>query len=103
MDNNIFRLRLPGNIPVIEESMDRLIQDTELVLSDPGHLRRLGIYIKPLKDHNLVGVYRCDSLGESIVRLKAKPLGKRNLVGRSIEYDFEIPVKIMDIPKISIL
>ena len=103
MNNNVFRLKLPGNVPSIEETMDRLMENKEIVLSNPQHLRRLGIYIKPLKEHKLIGVYRCDNLSESIVKLKAKPLGKHNLVGRSIEYDFEMPVKIMDLPKLPVL
>jgi len=87
----MYKLRLPGNVPEIESFMDNLIKQPYVVIPDAMFARRVGMYVSPLKKQNILGIYRDLSINETIAVLKNKQVSKHNGVGRSIEYDFDIP------------
>lgn len=98
MNNDIFKLKIHSNLPIIEQTIDALISDKEIILTDNNEIRRLGIHIKPLKQHGIIGFYRSELLGETIVKLKTDAIDKKILPGRNIEYNFKIPNKTPKYP-----
>ena len=103
MYEDVFRFKIPQNKPRIEKTMDILIADTEFEVNDPKFLRVFGIYVKPLKRHGLIGFYRDSDLGETIVRLKNNNVLKKNGFDGTVEYDFVLKPKKLNIPKLPIL
>jgi len=91
LNDNIFKLKIHSNLPIIEQAIDDIISNEEITLTDINQIRRLGIHIKPLKQKGIIGFYRSEHLGETIVKLKTKAVDKKILPGRNIEYDFLIP------------
>ena len=88
----MYKLRLPGNVPEIESFMDNLIKQPYVVIPDIQFARRVGMYVSPLKKQRIIGIYRDLSINETIAVLKVKSVSKHDGIGRSIEYDFEIPL-----------
>lgn len=84
---------MPGNIPELEDFMDRVIAEPIVEMPPNNSFARIvGIYTKPLRKRKMLSIYKDDKTGDKIARLKVKNLDKCLRRGRIIEYTFELPV-----------
>lgn len=99
MYEDIFKFKIPQHKPRIEKIMDLVISNKDgFEVNDPVFLRRLGWYIQPLRQHKLIGLYRDEPLGETLIKIRnTNDVMKDYGSDGTIEYSFFIKPKKLDI------
>jgi len=98
----MYRFNLPIKKPQVIELMDALISKPLVVLPDANVSRSFGIYIKPLRKRNIIGIYHDTKLNETVAVLKVKNIERQIGKGGRVEYlipedSLKVNIKIPDL------
>ena len=105
MYQDVFKFKIPQHKPRIEKIMDLVISNKDgFEVNDPVFIRRLGRYIQPLKQHELIGLYHEPNLGETIIKIRnTNDVMKDYGSDGTIEYSFFLKPKKLNIPRLPVL